>query len=189
MKREWTWGARHVALLLLACWLPSSARAEAQHPFSSLVDQVKNSGPVLQEVKPLVDSTAAKAFTSTFGPSNADVDYSTGVRCFKDGCLVEVTYRDRCVEQAETDLFRHAPAPLRRWPGAVYHTPVLTLPERRVRATWALLLPDLSVEENRRRFQGFADMKMSDTPIRRDVCASVPAGTLRQPTTSGGEVK
>jgi len=197
MKRSWSSGALYVGLLfavgstLAGCAtlepdVPLTPRPTAVQEKSLVVDTVKGSGPVVQDLKPLVDQTAASAFAKTFGASSADVEYAGGVTCFKNGCLIEVTYRDVCVEKAATNRLRNFPVPLRSWPGVIYHSPPVTLTGGKVQETWALLLPDLAADDNRGRFQRFAEGKMLDTSIRPLVCATPNTGTTQQPAPTQG---
>jgi hypothetical protein len=196
MKRSWSSSALYVGFLfalgssLASCKtlepdVPLTPRPTAVQEKSLVVDTVKASGPVVQDLKRLVDRSAADAFAKTFGNSGAEVEYSGGVNCFKNGCLIEVTYRDVCTEKASTDRLRNFPVPLRSWPGIIYHSPPVMLAGGKVQVTWALLLPDLAADDNRGRFQRFAEGKMIDASIRPDVCSSPNTGTA-QPAPNQG---
>ena len=196
MKRSWSSGALYVGLSsgfgvllvgLVGCFAPVDPpppprRPTADQERAMVVDSVKASGPPSQENKVLFDGAAAAALDGTFGPSLPDANRSA-VSCFQSGCLVEVTYTDRCIERAAQQRLSMQPtARLRTWPGMIYHSPPTALPDGRLQVTWALLIADTTVPENHAKLDAL--LKPPTEPrvvFRPEVCGRASAGTVLQP--------
>ena len=151
-----------------------------------MLDGVKASGPLPQDVKPLLDQAATAAFNDTFGPSLPDADHPAGAVCYLSGCLIEVTYRDHCVARASTQRFSEVgTARLRSWPGLIYHSPPQPLSDGsgRLQVTWALFIVDPTVKENRARFEALLQPPKEPQVIRPDVCGRVTTGPVLQQDT------
>jgi len=172
--------------------LKPPARPSPEQETQTIVDAVRKAGEAPGDLGKILENAAEAAFTQTFGPSNDAVMTKRDV-CSAGGCLFEVIYRDQCAQIAFKQQFTaNVLARLREWPGPIYRTPPIKLPDGRIRMTWALLLADAPA--HRVRLQALLDApKKQPDALRPDVCvnpgpAGGPAG-VKGPTPLQGATK
>ena len=167
-------------------------RPTPEQETQTVLDGVRKAGEAPADLKPILEKAAEEAFTQTFGPSN-DTVMTERSGCSIGGCLFQVTYRDRCAQIAfKRQFIDNGMARLRDWPGTIYRTPPITLPDGRIQMTWALLLPDAQASRQRLELLLKPPMKRPDA-LKPDVCvnpspAVKPAG-LNNATPMQGTAK
>ena len=128
------------------------------------VDALTNSGPVPEEIRPVLKSKVTDLWTSTFEIGTAQLvryhrdekDFRgfdpNRVECFKNGCMIALSFTDEAAATTfEEDLLVGPRSPLRHWPGRIYRGPYIHEKDC-VSAVWALL-PDPAHYEALRSLQ------------------------------------
>ena len=168
---------------------PIPPRPTPAQETQSVIGAVNKSGEVAPDIQPVLQKAAASAFAETFGAPGGDLVQVEDKGCFASGCLFQVTYRDRCVEQVfKRRLTETADARLRSWPGTIYQTPPVAQPDGRIQATWTLLISDS--QDRRARLAALLKPPMvPGATIKPDICAAVSAAAGLQDKTPAQGIK
>ncbi|HET6150344.1 MAG TPA: hypothetical protein VFH68_22585 [Polyangia bacterium] len=122
---------------------PPPPRPTPDQETQTVIGSVQKSGEVAPDIQPILFKAAEAAFGQTFDNPDPSVVQIDRGGCFGSGCLFFVTYHDRCAADAfKQRLTDVAAARLRDWPGTIYQTPPMKMPDGRIRVTWALLLAE-----------------------------------------------